>query len=230
MAKEKILLVEDEVGIRELVQIFLEDKGYEVVIAEDGEKGLALAASESPDIILLDIEMPGLDGFQVCKEIRRNMTVPILFISCRKEVMDKITCFSLGGDDYLTKPFDFDELEARIQANLRRYTAYNQTTYNMIRHHDMEINLDSAKCYIRGKLIELSTKEIQLLILLAKHPNQILSAEQIYDHIWGYDFPGDVTTVKVHISNLRRKIEKNASQPRYIQTARGFGYLFVTAS
>src|SRR5690625_2078790 len=217
LGKKTILLVEDEVGIRELIQMYLEDKGYEVITAKDGKRGLSFAESKDPDIILLDIEMPGMDGFEVCKEIRKKMTIPILFISCRKEVMDKIKCFELGGDDYLTKPFDFAELEARIQANLRRYKSYDHDSpSNIMKHGDLEIYLDSAKCYHRGELVVFPPKEMQLLILLAKHPDQIWSAEQLYDHIWGFDYVGNFNTVKVHISNLRRRLEEDPAKPKYI--------------
>lgn len=228
MAGEKILVVDDETGIRELVQMYLQKKGYTVITAENGEQAILLATSNNPQLILLDIEMPGINGFEVCKQIRRKMTIPILFLSVRRGVMDKIKCFELGGDDYITKPFDYTELEARIRANLRRYQTYKETqkASNILNYGELKIHLDSYKCYLNGEQVTLSAKESQLLILLAKHPDRIWSSEQLYDHIWGFDSAGDIQTVKVHISNLRRKLEKDPTNPKFIQTIRGFGYLF----
>lgn len=226
--KEKILLVEDEQGIRELIQLYLENREYTVIPAENGRKALELTDAEQPDLILLDIEMPGLDGFEVCKEIREILDIPIIFISSRRDVLDKIRCFELGGDDYITKPFDFGELEARVRANLRRYQeGQKKHSVNMLTYGELEIYLDSYECYINREPIILSTKEMQVLILLAKRPNQVYSAEQIYDQIWGFESTGDIQAVKVHISNLRRKLEKNSTSPTYIKTVRGFGYRFV---
>lgn len=230
MEGEKILLVEDEQGIRELIQLYLENREYTVISAENGRKALDLTDAEQPDLVLLDIEMPGLDGFEVCKRIREILDIPIIFISSRRDVLDKIKCFELGGDDYITKPFDFAELEARIKANLRRYReGKNKKSANILKFGALEIHLDSYECYLNKKLITLSTKELQVLILLAKRPNQVYSAEQIYDQIWGFDSTGDIQAVKVHISNLRRKLESGSSSPTYIKTVRGFGYRFSEA-
>ncbi|TQS70997.1 response regulator transcription factor [Ornithinibacillus gellani] len=231
MAKEDILLIEDEEGIRGLVQLYLEKKGYTVFVAEDGEQGLELLQRKQPKLVLLDIEMPGMDGFEVCKRIRQVLNIPIIFISCRRDVMDKVKCFELGGDDYITKPFDFAELEARITAHLRRYRqSETQSNHiepmNLLKFKGLTIDLDSYSCYVHGKPCNLSTKELQLLILLAQRPKHVWSAEQLYDQIWGYHSTGDVQTVKVHISNLRRKLEKKQLNPQYIQTVRGFGYIF----
>lgn|SRR5690625_1366532 len=229
MGKEKILIVDDEAGIRELVQMYLQKRNYTVITAEDGKQALELVSKEKPQLILLDIEMPGFNGFEVCKEIRKKLTVPILFLSVRRDVMDKIKCFELGGDDYITKPFDYSELEARIRANLRRYQTADQTRdiTNILTYDKLEIHLDNYKCYLNSKPVTLSAKELQLLILLAKHPNQIWSSEQLYDRVWGFDSIGDIQTVKVHISNLRRKLEEDPANPKYIKTVRGFGYLFA---
>lgn len=230
MEGEKILLVEDEQGIRELIQLYLENREYTVISAENGRKALDLTDAEQPDLVLLDIEMPGLDGFEVCKRMREILDIPIIFISSRRDVLDKIKCFELGGDDYITKPFDFAELEARIKANLRRYReGKNKKSANILKFGALEIHLDSYECYLNKKLITLSTKELQVLILLAKRPNQVYSAEQIYDQIWGFDSTGDIQAVKVHISNLRRKLESGSSSPTYIKTVRGFGYRFSEA-
>jgi len=228
MVEEKILLVEDEQGIRELIQLYLENREYSVIPAENGRKALQLTESEKPDLILLDIEMPGLDGFEVCQKIREILDIPIIFISSRRDVLDKIKCFELGGDDYITKPFDFAELEARIRANLRRYQeGRKKQLTNILKFGDLTIHLDSYECYLHKRRVPLSTKEIQVLILLAKRPNQVFSAEQIYDQIWGFDSVGDIQSVKVHISNLRRKLEENSTNQTFIRTVRGFGYRFV---
>lgn len=226
----KILLVEDDDGIRELLQFYLENRDYIVITAEDGESALEIVAAEKPNITLLDIEMPGMNGFEVCQQIREASDIPILFISCRADVMDKIKSFELGGDDYLTKPFDFAELEARIKANLRRYQQKKQkvkSVNRVLKYGELEIHLNNYKCYLHGEEIHLSTKEAQILVLLAKRPNQVWNAEQLYDQIWGFETAGHIQTVKVHISNLRKKLEEDPAKPKYIQTLRGFGYLFA---
>jgi len=228
MANEKILLVEDEEGIRELIQLYLNNKGYKVIQAENGDQALEILTTANPLLILLDIEMPGIDGFDVCRKIRQNSDVPIIFVSSRRDVMDKLKCFELGGDDYITKPFNFDELEARVNANLRRYKRLKkQISKKMLTFGNLEIHLDSYECFLNGKRVMLSTKEMQMLIMLAKRPNHVFSAEQIYDQVWGLDSVGDPQTIKVHIRNLRRKIEEDAANPKFIITARGFGYRFA---
>lgn len=220
------MIIEDEAGIREMTQMYLSKEGYNVVSVESGKKALDNLHSINPHLILLDIEMPGMDGFTVCKEIRKQMTVPIIFLSVRRNKLDKVKCFELGGDDYVTKPFDFEELGARIKANLRRYYTYPQEQSNILRYDGLEIHLDSYKCYLNGELVNLSAKEIELLIHLAKNPNQVWSQEQLYDQIWDLEADGNIDTVKVHISYLRRKLEKDHKNPQFIKTVRGFGYLF----
>lgn len=228
MTGERVLLVDDEVGIRELIHLYLEKKDYQVLIAENGVQALKLAESEKPHIILLDIEMPGKGGFDVCKQIRETTDVPILFISCRRSSLDKIKGFEVGGDDYITKPFDFAELEARIKANLRRneWQDKKQGEANILIYDELEIHLDSCEIYMKGEPVSLFTKELQLLLILAQRPNQVWSTEKLYDQIWGFESAGDIQTVKVHISNLRRKLESDPAHPKFIQTVRGFGYKF----
>lgn len=228
MTGERVLLVDDEVGIRELIHLYLEKKDYQVLIAENGVQALKLAESEKPHIILLDIEMPGKGGFDVCKQIRETTDVPILFISCRRSSVDKIKGFEVGGDDYITKPFDFAELEARIKANLRRneWQDKKQGEANILIYDELEIHLDSCEIYMNGEPVSLFTKELQLLLILAQRPNQVWSTEKLYDQIWGFESAGDIQTVKVHISNLRRKLESDPAHPKFIQTVRGFGYKF----
>lgn len=228
MKKEKILLVEDERGIRELLQLYLESKAFTVIPAENGKNILETMKIERPDLILLDIEMPEVDGFTVCEMIRGISSIPIIFISSHRDVLDKVKSFELGGDDYMTKPFDFVELEARIKANLRRYqeSQYKKESH-ILRYGNLELHLDSYECYLNRLPIVLSAKEMQVLLLLAKHPYQVFSAEQIYDQVWGFESVGDVQAVKVHISNLRKKLYEDSSEPTYIQTVRGFGYRFL---
>ncbi len=227
MEKSTILIVDDETGIRELIRMYLEKEGYEVLEAENGEQGIELATSLHPQLILLDIEMPNMTGFEVCRRIRQEMTVPIIFLSVRRGVMDKLKCFELGGDDYVEKPFDYAELEARIRVNLRRYnTEVDTSEGNILQYDELKINLESYECYVDDQLIDLTPKEIQLLIELATRPNQMLSAEQLYDKVWGFESYGDLQTVKVHISNIRRKLEKDPANPKFILTTRGLGYLF----
>lgn len=229
MNQETILIVEDEIGLRELIQLYLMKKGYRVLVASDGEQALKVIEKEKPHLIILDIEMPGMNGFEVCKQIRAKMTLPILFLSSRRDVSDKIKCFELGGDDYITKPFDFGELEARMKANLRRYQQVDRDNpmSDILTYGELEIHPSRNQFFRSGESVVLSVKEGQLLILFAKSPNHVWSAEQLYDRIWGIDSTGNIETVKVHISNLRRKLERDPSDPQYIQTVRGFGYLFV---
>ena len=226
MVNQTIMIIEDEAGIREMTEIYLLQEGYHVIKAENGEQALSFLQSKNPDLILLDIEMPDMDGFKVCKEIRKKLTVPIIFLTVRRGTLDKVKCFELGGDDYVTKPFDFEELKARINANIRRYYTYPKTEPNVLKYGALEIHLHNYECYLDGELIDLSAKETELLIHFAKHPNQVWSPEQLYDHIWKLDGTGNIETVKVHISYLRRKLEKDHINSHFIKTVHGFGYLF----
>ncbi|WP_142826007.1 response regulator transcription factor [Planococcus soli] len=224
-----VLIVEDDEGIRELMRLFLLKKGYGVLQAEDGLQALALLDKEKPDVILLDVEMPGMNGLEVCEKIRLKTTLPILFVSYRKELVYKIQGLEAGGDDYITKPFDFNELEARIRAILRRngWKSGEEDQLNILKYDDLHIHVDACELYVAGIPVKLYHKEFQLLLLLAQTPNRVWTAEQLYDQVWGYYSEGDVGTVKVHISNLRRKIEKDPANPQFIQTVRGFGYKFI---
>lgn len=231
MTKKRILIVEDEIDIRELVALYLENSGYLVSIAGDGEEALAITRRELPQLILLDIEMPRMDGYEFCRRIRADHAVPIIFLSSHRGISDKIRCFELGGDDYITKPFDFRELKARIEANLRRYQIVESSAHRdkttKIQIRDLVVDMQRYQFFIRGKPIELSTKEAQLLMLFVRYPNRVWNADQLYDHVWGLESTGNIDTVKVHISNLRRKLESDPARPQYIQTIRGIGYIFV---
>ncbi len=228
MGENKILLVEDEKGIRELIHLYLVNRGYVAIQAANGEQAIQLLQSEKPHLILLDIEMPDINGFEVCKKIRKYSDVPIIFVSSRRDIVDKLKGFEIGGDDYITKPFDFQELEARVKTNLKKYRSLKKrNSGKLLTFGGLEIHIDTYECYLHGEAISLSTKEMEMLILLAKRPNQVFSAEQIYDQIWGMESTGDIQTVKVHIRNLRRKIEDDTTNPTYILTVRGFGYRFA---
>ena len=226
MNNKSIMVVEDERGIREMVERFLIKAGFRVTTAANGMEALDQLNEASPDLILLDIEMPGMDGFTVCQEIRKKLTVPIIFLTVRRSTFDKVKCFELGGDDYVTKPFEFEELLARIKANIRQYYTLPHERSNIIKYGRLKLNLDKYECYIDDEMINLTAKEMELLILLAKHPNQVLSHEQIYNKIWDLDGTGNIETVKVHISFLRRKLKMYDLDSPMIKTVHGFGYLF----
>lgn len=233
MRNEKVLIVEDDAEIRHLIQLYLE-KEYQVIMTENGRKALEAIKLDSPDLILLDILLPGKDGLEVCREIRTfNVDVPIIFLSSRREYEDRIFGLEAGADDYITKPFDPGEVLARVRAHIRRTEIaarrfdVNQTVR---RFGDLEINMDNYTVHLSGEPIQLYTKEMQLLLFLVKNPNQVFSIDQLYDQIWGQHKLGDYKTVKVHISNLRKKIEKLPEDPTFIQTIRGFGYKFTPKS
>lgn len=227
MKRKTILIVEDEAGIRKMTEMYLTEQGYNVITAKNGETALEVLESVTPQLILLDIEIPDIDGFTLCEEIRKTLTVPIIFLTVRRDTFDKVKSFEIGADDYVTKPFDFEELLARIKANIRRYEMSLENDQEVLKFDGLEIHLDNYQCYLDGDLIELSAKEMELLIHLAKHPNQVWTHEQLYDQVWKFDATGNIETVKVHISYLRKKLEKNQKKPKYIQTVRGFGYRFT---
>ncbi|MGY4689991.1 response regulator transcription factor [Salibacterium sp. K-3] len=229
MERKKIFVVEDEEDIRNLITLYLESR-YEVISAADGNEVLPLLKNHRPDLILLDIMLPGKSGMEICEELRENdMETPVLFLSAKREFEDKIQGLETGADDYITKPFDPGELMARVQAHLRRNDINHQhdnRSDNTLSTGDLEIDLDSYTLKHKGKVLHLFAKEMQLLLVLARHPNQVFSIEQLYDNVWGTDRFGDLKTVSVHISNLRKKIEEDPSRPVYIKTVRGFGYKF----
>jgi len=227
----KLLIVEDDPDIQHLLQLYLE-KEFILIFSASGSEAVNLFLEGSPDLILLDIMLPDLDGLQVCKQIRQlDEAVPIIFLSSRSEYDDRITGLEIGADDYIIKPFDPGEVLARMKAHLRRRNIHKDnaaTLNNLKKIGDLEIDLNDFSVYKKNEQIKLFTKERQLLLYLIEHPNQVFSVEQLYDHIWGEDKFGDYQTVKVHISNLRKKIEKDPAHPLYIQTVRGFGYKFAS--
>lgn len=226
----KLLIVEDSQDIQHLLQLYLE-KDFELLFTDNGLVAIDLFLQELPDLIILDIMLPGLDGLEVCKEIRRtNDDVPIIFLSSRSEFDDRILGLEIGADDYIVKPFDPGEILARINAHLRRRNIHKRNTAemkNIRKIGDLEVDFNDFSIYQNGEQLKLFTKEKQLLLFFIKEPNRVFSIEQLYDQIWGEDKFGDYKTVKVHISNLRKKIEKDPANPTYIQTIRGFGYKFT---
>ncbi|QZY56091.1 response regulator transcription factor [Crassaminicella profunda] len=229
MAKEKILIVDDELQIQELIRMYLIKEDFEVICASNGNEACLLALQEKPDLIILDILMPELDGLETCTKLRKTTDVPILFLSCKNQDIDKILGLSVGGDDYVTKPFSPSVLIARVKAHLRRnrLLSENKVEKQFLRYPGLEIDIASHSVFVNHALISLTTKEFDLLVFLAKHPNRVFYTSQIFEKIWDdHSFEKDARTVMVHISNLRKKIEKNPTKPQYIITVRGVGYKF----
>lgn len=230
MGPTKILIVDDEIEITELISLYLQREGFQVHVANNGHEALEMARNTNPDLIILDILLHSLDGIEVCKEIRKDSTVPILFISCKSDDNDIILGLTVGGDDYITKPFSPSQLVARVKAHLRR----NHISHNLretqqlqvLSFPELEINVASRSVQQQGKIIALSAKEFDLLLYLAQSPNKVVRIDNLFQHIWGSDSFGDTRTLMVHISNLRKKIEPDPATPRYIITVRGVGYKF----
>ncbi|ABR47942.1 two component transcriptional regulator, winged helix family [Alkaliphilus metalliredigens QYMF] len=231
MAGETILVVDDDEDIREIITLYLEKEGYQVILAMDGHQALECAFSFNPDLVILDMMIPGLDGIEVCQALRKNLSTPIIFLSCKSTPSDKSIGLIAGGDDYMSKPFDTMELLARIKAHLRRNRILENSNYSNAQNKrlcygDLTINLDNHSVVVYGQEIILSPKEFQLLTLLAKNPNRVFSNEQLFETLWATESFGDHRTVMVHISNIRKKIERDAKKPALIQTVKGVGYKF----
>ncbi len=221
---EKILLVDDEPTLLETLALNLRTSGYEVVTASDGAAALEMANTEAPDLIVLDLMMPELDGLTVCRSLRQVSDTPILVLTARTGELDKIIGLESGADDYMTKPFSLGELQARLRALLRR--AGPRRLSDEMRAGDLLLNLVSRRAYLSGKELVLSPKEFSLLAELMRHQGAVLSRDLLLTRVWGYDFFGDSRTVDVHVRWLREKIEANPSQPERITTVRGIGYRF----
>jgi len=230
MAGEKILIVDDEHEISDLLDRYLTRDMFQVIIADSGQTAIQLAKSEKPDLIILDILLPDINGIEVCQKIRSKSTVPILFISCKDDASDKVLGLEFGGDDYITKPFSPSEVVARVKAHLRRNRLLtdNSSEKLILKFPGLEIDASSYTVHTNDKIVRLPAKEFQILNVLAQHPNQIFTAAQLFDLVWQEDSSGDLRTVVVHISNLRKKIEQDSSRPKYIQTVRNVGYRFTT--
>lgn len=233
MSQDKILVVDNEMEIIQLLRLYLSREGFHVVWTTDGAKALALTKEEKPDLILLDIVMPGLSGLEVCSKIREHCDTPILFLSCKGTELDKVLGFTIGGDDYITKPFSPAELVARVKAHLRRQNmgSSSENDYmpqNIISFDQISIDLNGHTVTVNGQPVYLTAKEFDLLVLLCRYPNRVFTPKQIFSHLWdSYGIEEDFRTVMVHVSNIRKKIETNPEHPKYIHTVRGVGYKFV---
>lgn len=226
---EKILIIEDETAIAELEKDYLELSNFDVIIEEDGSNGAARALDEDFDLILLDLMLPGMDGFEICKLIREKKNTPIIMVSAKKDDIDKIRGLGLGADDYITKPFSPSELVARVKAHLARYkrlTTSGMPENETIEIRGLKIDTTARRVYINDEEKSFTTKEFDLLTFLAKHPNHVYSKEELFKEIWEMESVGDIATVTVHIKKIREKIEKNTSKPQYIETIWGVGYRF----
>lgn len=222
------MVVDDEKPIVEILKVNLEKNGYKVITAFDGESAVQKATSEEPDLILLDVMLPKMDGFTVCKKIRETSAVPIIMLTAREEEVDKVLGLELGADDYMTKPFSLRELMARLKANLRRNQIANQpeSDNEIIKFEELTIDTEKYEVKKRGEVIPLTFREFELLKFLAVRKGKIFSRQQLLNKVWDYEFYGDVRTVDVTIRRLREKIEDNPSVPAYIITKRGVGYYF----
>ena len=224
----KILVVDDEKLLVKGIKFNLENEGYTVDACYDGESAVQLAASGDYSLIILDLMMPGLDGLEACQKIRGFSTVPIIMLTARSEDADKLLGFESGADDYVTKPFNILEVKARIKAIMRR-TAGSQPKKEdskVIEAGDLRLDCESRRLFILNKEVNLTAKEFDLLELLVNNPNKVYSRENLLNLVWGYEYPGDVRTVDVHVRRLREKIEKNPSEPKYVHTKWGVGYYY----
>lgn len=226
-----ILVIEDEQNINDILTFSLGKEGYKTLSALDGISGLELALTENPDLILLDVMLPGMDGFEVCKKIREQSQVPIIMLTAREDEVDKVLGLELGADDYITKPYSMRELTARVKANLRRSAAQvvpesEPAEQDTIVSGDLSINVERYEVSKNGKVVDITLREFELLKFLAMQPDKIFSREKLLENVWGYEYYGDVRTVDVTVRRLREKIEDDPSMPRYIITKRGVGYYF----
>ena len=225
----KVLILEDEDAIAEIEREYLELSGFDVTLASDGKEGLDIALKEDFDIIILDIMLPGMDGFDICKEIRKEKDIPIIMVSAKKEDIDKIRGLGIGADDYMTKPFSPSELVARVKAHLARYERLltnNKPENEIIEIRGIKIDKTARRVFVNGEEKSFTTKEFDLLTFLAEHPNHVYTKEELFREIWDMDSIGDIATVTVHIKKIREKIEADTSNPQYIETIWGVGYRF----
>ena len=225
----RILIVEDEVAIADLEKDYLELSGFEVEIENDGTNGLARALAEDFDLFILDLMLPGIDGFEICKEIREKKNTPILMVSAKKDDIDKIRGLGLGADDYITKPFSPSELVARVKAHLARYERLIGTNVpegDIVEIRGINIDKTARRVWVNGEEKQFTTKEFDLLTFLAENPNHVFTKEELFREIWDMESIGDIATVTVHIKKIREKIEMNTAKPQYIETIWGVGYRF----
>ena len=225
----KILIIEDEVAIADLEKDYLELSDFEVTIEHTGDEGLKKALEEEFDLVILDLMLPGMDGFEVCKQIREKKDIPILMVSAKKDDIDKIHGLGLGADDYMTKPFSPSELVARVKAHMARYNRLvntNQKNNDIVEIRGIRIDKTARRVYVDGEEKNFTTKEFDLLTFLAENPYHVFTKEELFREIWDMDSVGDIATVTVHIKKIREKIESNSNKPKYIETIWGVGYRF----
>lgn len=230
-SKQRILIVDDDENIAELISLYLTKECYDTRIVGDGESALSAVTEFVPNLILLDLMLPGIDGYQVCREVRKNSSIPIIILSAKGEVFDKVLGLELGADDYMEKPFDSKELVARVKAVLRRYQTepaapVAESSENEVRYPDLVVNKTNYSVLYMGRKIDMPPKELELLFFLASTPNHVYTRDQLLDQIWGYEYIGDTRTVDVHIKRIREKIRDNANWR--IATIWGVGYKFDT--
>ena len=227
MSTEKILVVDDDTNICELLRLYLEKDGYEVIIANDGNNAVKMFKDLDPDLMLLDIMLPGLDGWQVCREVRKFSEKPIIMITAKGETFDKVLGFELGADDYVVKPFEAKEVVARVKAVLRRSGTAAKTDMKEVRYDKLVINLTNYELIIDGQKVDTPPKELELIYQLASNPNRVFTRDQLLDEVWGFDNYGDSRTVDVHVKRLRAKLE-GVSDKWELKTVWSVGYKFAT--
>lgn len=222
--KQKVLIVDDDQHIAELISLYLEKEGFDTKEVYDGREAVTMVSMYQPDMIILDLMLPGMDGYQVCAEVRKTNKVPIIMLTAKGETFDKVLGLELGADDYMVKPFDTKELVARVKAVLRRYDTKPQTESKVLRYENLEINVSNYTVMYHGGHVEFPPKEFELLHYLAENPNRVFTREQLLDRIWGYEYIGDTRTVDVHIKRIREKLNKGDDWG--VRTVWSVGYKF----
>ena len=225
MSNQRVLVVDDDKNICELIRLYLEKEGFSVVIANDGQTAVDLFKENTPSVVLLDVMLPKMDGFQVCREIRRISNIPIIMLTAKGETFDKVLGLELGADDYMVKPFENKELVARIKAVLRRYDPKDNKDKEVV-YPNIVINLSNYELKIKGTPVDIPPKELELLYFLATNPNKVFTREQLLETVWGFDYFGDSRTVDVHVKRLREKLELAGEQNWQLKTVWGVGYKF----
>lgn len=225
MANEKILIVDDDKNICELLRLYLAKEGYETAMAYDGEAAVAAFEAEKPALVLLDVMMPKMDGWEVCRRIRAGSEVPVIMLTAKGETFDKVLGLELGADDYVVKPFDTKEVVARIKAVLRRCAAAQKGPDGVLNYDNLSLDMSRYELKVKGKVVEAPPKELELLSYLAGHPNRVFTRDQLLDEVWGFEYYGDSRTIDVHIKRLREKLE-GASDQWGLKTVWGVGYKF----
>ncbi|WP_031474771.1 response regulator [Agathobaculum desmolans] len=227
MDKKKILVVEDEKAIADILVFNLQREGYDTLVAYDGTEGLRRALEDTPDLILLDVMLPGMDGFEVCRRVREQNETPIIMLTAREEETDKVLGLELGADDYITKPFSMRELMARVKANMRRSLSGEEREKPAMPASGLRISRDNGMVYKNGRALELSAREFDILCFLSAAPGRVFSREELMEQVWGYEYYGDLRAVDVAIRRLREKVEDQPASPQYIMTKRGMGYYYA---